>query len=39
MKKAHKQAVKEENREKRKHKVPKHIKKRKEKLLKSKHSK
>lgn len=32
LKKAHKQAVKEEKREKRKNKVPKHIKKRKEKM-------
>jgi RIO kinase 1 len=34
--KAHKQSVKEENREKRKHKIPKHVKKRKEKLIKQK---
>lgn len=32
LKKAHKQAVKEEKREKRKNKVPKHVKKRKEKM-------
>ena len=37
--KAHKLAVKEEKREKRKNKVPKHMKKRKEKIIKSKHGK
>ncbi len=39
LKKAHKQQVKEENREKRKSKVPKHIKKKKEKMGKQKHAK
>lgn len=39
LKKAHKAAVKEEKREKRKNKIPKHIKKRKEKVWKQKHSK
>jgi RIO kinase 1 len=39
LKKAHKKAVKEENRERRKNKVPKHVKKRKEKVLKTRHSK
>ena len=39
LKRAHKTAVKEEKRERRKSKVPKHIKKRKEKLLKQRHSK
>ena len=39
LKKAHKTAVKEEKREKRKNKIPKHIKKRKEKVWKQKHSK
>lgn len=38
-KRAHKQAVKEEKREQRKNKVPKHVKKRKEKVIKQKHSK
>ena len=39
VKKAHKLAVKEEKREKRKNKVPKHVKKRKEKILKTRHAK
>lgn len=39
MKRAHKQAVKEEKREKRKNKVPKHVKKRKEKVQKLRHAK
>ena len=39
LKRAHKTAVKEEKREKRKTKVPKHIKKRKEKLWKQRHGK
>ena len=39
MKKAHKQAVKEEKREKRKNKTPKHVKKRKEKVIKQRHGK
>ena len=38
-KRAHKLAVKEERRERRKNKVPKHVKKRKEKVAKLKHSK
>ena len=39
LKRAHKTAVKEENRERRKNKIPKHVKKRKEKLWKQKHNK
>ena len=39
LKRAHKAAVREEKREIRKNKVPKHVKKRKEKLWKQKHSK
>ena len=39
LKKAHKQAVKEEKREKRKSKIPKHVKKRKEKVIKQRHGK
>lgn len=39
LKKAHKQAVKEEKREKRKNKIPKHMKKRKEKVIKQRHGK
>ncbi|CAI8010610.1 Serine/threonine-protein kinase RIO1 [Geodia barretti] len=39
LKRAHKASVKEEKREKRKTKVPKHVKKRKEKLWKLRHSK
>ena len=39
LKKAHKTSVKDEKREKRKTKIPKHIKKRKEKVWKQKHSK
>ena len=38
-KKAHKQAVKEEKREKRRTKVPKHAKKRKDKVAKQKYAK
>ena len=37
LKKTHKQAVREERREKRKNKVPKHVKKRKDKVWKQKH--
>ena len=39
LKRVHKTSVKEEKREKRKAKVPKHVKKRKEKLWKQRHSK
>ena len=39
LKKAHKQAVKEEKRERRKNKIPKHMKKRKEKVIKQRHGK
>ena len=39
LKKAHKQAVKEEKREKRKNKIPKHVKRRKEKVIKQRHGK
>ena len=39
LKKAHKQAVKEQKREKRKNKIPKHVKKRKEKVIKQRHGK